>query len=281
MKNILLAHLDSTNVKVGQVLKPGTRIGVMGNTGESTDTHLHYSGLLEGDNVTVTDFYRGNRVQSDPRPYLRENGGNWFCGDAVMSCDWHSTVSPYSPSRKHLGFDTAFLPSKKGNINNNKDTNIVIEIGFDIYFGNYVILGLKYSKTTSPSTPPTSTKIFKATHYFYYNWKSCSESISTSKLTKETNTGKYGTNAYRLKVASNGYVANTRFKGKTSGGTTPPKQDLLKLKRTSPLTKDLGNFDFKNQKSKFSKSGNTYTLKQSAKDTKGSTWAKHSTFYKR
>jgi murein DD-endopeptidase MepM/ murein hydrolase activator NlpD/predicted chitinase len=43
----LYAHLDSQSVQVGQQIKAGTQIGIMGNTGNSTGTHLHLEVLLD------------------------------------------------------------------------------------------------------------------------------------------------------------------------------------------------------------------------------------------
>ncbi|WP_329958816.1 M23 family metallopeptidase [Sporosarcina sp. G11-34] len=46
----MYAHLESTNVELGQTVAQGATIGVMGTTGRSTGIHIHFevrkSGLL-------------------------------------------------------------------------------------------------------------------------------------------------------------------------------------------------------------------------------------------
>lgn len=52
----LYGHLAVASVKTGQTVKRGDVIGIMGNTGRSTGTHLHYGILVDGKYVNPLDF---------------------------------------------------------------------------------------------------------------------------------------------------------------------------------------------------------------------------------
>ena len=52
----LYGHLAVASVKTGQTVKRGDAIGIMGNTGRSTGTHLHYGILVDGKYVNPLDF---------------------------------------------------------------------------------------------------------------------------------------------------------------------------------------------------------------------------------
>jgi murein DD-endopeptidase MepM/ murein hydrolase activator NlpD len=63
----LYGHLSAYSVKVGQTVHQGDLIGVMGTTGMSTGSHLHFE-------------VRVNSTPVDPTPYLPPNGPNDFRG---------------------------------------------------------------------------------------------------------------------------------------------------------------------------------------------------------
>lgn len=44
----LYGHMSSLNVKVGQIVEKGEKIGIMGSTGDSTGTHLHFEVIKSG-----------------------------------------------------------------------------------------------------------------------------------------------------------------------------------------------------------------------------------------
>ena len=55
----LYAHLDSVNVKVGQAVKKGQKIGYMGNTGNSYGAHTHFEvrkGVAYSTLINPTDY---------------------------------------------------------------------------------------------------------------------------------------------------------------------------------------------------------------------------------
>jgi murein DD-endopeptidase MepM/ murein hydrolase activator NlpD len=61
------AHLAGFDVRVGDQVEQGTRVGSMGSTGRSTGTHLHYEVFHRGRTVDPVNFIRAGR-------YVHEQG---------------------------------------------------------------------------------------------------------------------------------------------------------------------------------------------------------------
>jgi murein DD-endopeptidase MepM/ murein hydrolase activator NlpD len=56
----MLAHLDKSMVKTGDVIKAGAQIGTLGNTGKSTGAHLHHEMRdAQGNKIDPRQFYAG------------------------------------------------------------------------------------------------------------------------------------------------------------------------------------------------------------------------------
>jgi murein DD-endopeptidase MepM/ murein hydrolase activator NlpD len=56
----MLAHMDKSMAKVGDVVKAGTQVGTLGNTGQSTGPHLHHEMTdRAGNRIDPSQFYAG------------------------------------------------------------------------------------------------------------------------------------------------------------------------------------------------------------------------------
>lgn len=75
------AHLVSMNVKVGDVLDQGDKIGIMGNTGTGTSAHLHYEWRKPNGEAMAIEI-NGNHYDRNDRSYLNSkiSPGTLFSG---------------------------------------------------------------------------------------------------------------------------------------------------------------------------------------------------------
>lgn len=59
------AHLSSIEVRAGDFVKRGQKIGELGNTGKSTGPHLHYEVILRGNPVNPINYFSRDMSQDD------------------------------------------------------------------------------------------------------------------------------------------------------------------------------------------------------------------------
>lgn len=76
----LYAHLASVKVKKGQRVARGDALGVMGNTGNSYGTHLHFEVRRDGERIDPTPYLTGDLPVSAAVSvrYRAHVGGKWL-----------------------------------------------------------------------------------------------------------------------------------------------------------------------------------------------------------
>ena len=161
VKSFLSAHASKILVKVGDRVKKGDELLVMGNTGYSFGNHVHEN-VVEG--KWTRPWYRGDYVSGKAKPleqetlsfvsddmfkyngkYVKPHVNHWF---------WEMRESGY-----HYALDIVTDNSWKGQLPTrlwNKDVEgIVTAVGYDGDFntgayGNYVVIAYDFPKKEEP-----------------------------------------------------------------------------------------------------------------------------------
>ena len=175
----IYAHLNKVNVKRGDIVKTGDKIGVEGHTGHSTGTHLHYETWAGANRNSVIDPYLYLKTRKDKKytgggitsGYPRRTG--YISIDNLLEGRYHGGVggsdtpgydlfkSEYAPNQNpsrpfssdHLGIDY-WLQPYKNNAPVKSLTNGTVETALNLYapnsgyyesndgsgYGNYVMI---------------------------------------------------------------------------------------------------------------------------------------------
>lgn len=125
---IMLAHLNSRSVEVGQYVKQGTKIGIMGNTGQSEGAHVH----IERWNYVTTDLPScDSRI--DPSEYL-----NVFNSSYRVTQSYNEYYARYACNGRHKGTDV--VPNSSDWTVNSPVAGIVRRSSYDDTFGNQIVI---------------------------------------------------------------------------------------------------------------------------------------------
>ena len=137
------AHLASTDLKIGDMLSRGQKIGVMGSTGQSTGPHLHIDCIvgLCARRYTLHEIENGN-----PTPSPRQL--NYFIDAELFDCP-PIVTTPYADyqyqrdlDKVHCGYDV--VPSKKENTtiywNRSAKGTVIDKLVNDPGYGNCIVI---------------------------------------------------------------------------------------------------------------------------------------------
>lgn len=160
--SVLYGHLAKSDVKVGDKLKHGSKIGKMGNTGKvipaptperpTAGTHLHLA-VVEGRKTTtwtLASMASTNKPSQQQCKYFIEND--------IFKDDITVITNGWLGYENHYGYD---IVGKKGSLDlywNRSFEGAVTGVGYNSGYGNYVIVTYDTTKKT-PVEPVKETVI--------------------------------------------------------------------------------------------------------------------------
>lgn len=161
----LYAHMSSVNVKAGQLVKYGDRIGIMGTTGFSSGPHLHI-GTVTGDYMNLWrlgDMNSGRVKANKTESAFFTQGDDLFTSQdgtkrgTIIQTDWLSSYYYSKYGVNHPAYD---LISTGGGalpyiLWNRSHVGKVVKVAWDGAYGNYAIIQHSYDKEVFKEVEPT------------------------------------------------------------------------------------------------------------------------------
>lgn len=191
MKTVLFAHLSTFEVKEGDILKQGDKIGLMGNTGHSYGAHLHMT-VADSEQTEpwwLADSCKVKACKASTDEYLA--GGRSFKDsrgwqDKDYSTGWLGYENHYAYDLVSTGEELPYVvwaPKQLGKVVK------VLDYG-DVRYGKTVLVHYPYTppKAKAPETYTVQSgdSLWSITERFCGNGSRCNELAKANGLTLDS-----------------------------------------------------------------------------------------------
>lgn len=147
---VRFTHLDFLpTLKIGDKIITGDLIGVMGNSGASSAIHLHID-CVKGwhKRVYTLKEIESGKYKASPTQLVYFIDRDLFKIDLLVTSYFYDPTYLHFYKKNHPAFDVVPINRHQTNENhkiywNRSKTGVVLSVGFDNGYGNYINIGFK------------------------------------------------------------------------------------------------------------------------------------------